>query len=181
MQWTMLPPAVAAIILCNKSPQSLWLKTIINWCQLKGGGAMPGSCGLGSKLPLGQVCSMCLSTCWACSSHGEAESKSPWMGMLQAFACLILADIPMDNASHMARPNINGTRRFIPPIVWEKRIGEGIVPIYWSALILQAHKCYPALGELCSNDNENDGGLAAIAMRKPLAYITAFKHNNHAW
>ena len=111
----------------------------------------------------------------------SAESRSPWMGMLQAFACLILADIPMDNASHMARPNINGTRRCIPSIVWEKRIGEGIVPIYWSALILQAHKCYPALGELCSNDNENDGGLAAIAMCKPLAYITAFKHNNHEW
>ena len=74
MQWTMLPPAVATIM-CNKSPQSLWLKTIINWCQLRCGWAMPGPCGLGSKLPLGQVCSMCLSTYWACSSHGEAEAQ----------------------------------------------------------------------------------------------------------
>ena len=105
----------------------------------------------------------------------SAEGRSPWMGMLHAFDYLTLADIPVDNASHMARPNISGTRRRIPPIVWEKQTGEGIVHIYWSALILQAHKCYPELGELCSNDNENDGGLAAIAMHKPLHVLPHLK------
>lgn len=111
----------------------------------------------------------------------SAEGRSPWMGMLHALCLLDSCRHPSGQCKSHGQTQHQWDKKTYSTIVWEKWIGEGIVPIYWSALILQAQKCYPELGELCSKNNENDGGLAAIAMRKPLAYITSFKHNNHAW
>lgn len=90
--------------------------------------------GLAPGSSLDRVCTTCISASWnqwapwGTFFHGEAEAQGA--SPSGYFACFTLADIPMDNTSHMARGSIDRTGKHILPTAGEKLDKEEVFRIY---------------------------------------------------